>query len=305
MITVFGSINVDVLMQVERLPRPGETVLSPGYLLLPGGKGANQACAAARAGAAVAMFGCVGEDEWAGLATRELAAAGVDTRGVARVRGPTGCAAVWSERGGENSIVAAIAANAALSASQVPDEKLEPGALLLLQMEAPAAENWSLVARAHERGTRIVLNAAPAAPVPDAVLDRLDLLVVNAIEAVAVARQAGFGEDGDAPGVARRLADRHGLTCIVTLGRAGAIAAAPERDWTIGALPITAVDTTGAGDAFVGALAAALDAGEALPDALRRASVGAALACLSAGCQTAFADADAIAARLADLPPAH
>ena len=305
MITVFGSINVDLLMKVARLPRPGETVLCPDYTVAPGGNGANQACAAARAGGGVAMIGCVGDDNWAATATRDLTAAGVDVSGIQHTALPTGCASVWIDQAGENSIVVATGTNAWLRAAQVADHRLGPDALVLLQMETPAEENWALVERAHGNGARVILNAAPAGPVPGRVLDRLHLLVVNAIEASMVAHQAGIDAGGDPLALARQLSQGYGLTCIVTLGRDGAVASSRHGDWAVKALPVTPVDTTGAGDGFVGVLAAALDAGETLPQALRRAGVGAALACLTVGCQSAYADAATIDAHLADLPPAH
>ena len=303
MITVFGSINVDVLMKVARLPRPGETVLCPDYTIAPGGKGANHACAASRAGGRVAMIGCVGNDSWTATAGRELTAAGVDVSAIHRTSLPTGCASVWIDQAGENSIVAAVGANADLRAAQVPDDDLGRDALVLLQMEAPAEENWALVERARGTGARIILNAAPAGPVPRLVLDRLHLLVMNATEASMVAHEAGIDAGLDPLTLARQLSQRHSLTCIVTLGRYGAVASSRDGDWAVKALPVTPVDTTG--DGFVGVLAAALDAGGALPQALRRASVGAALACLTVGCQSAYADAATIDAHLADLPPAH
>lgn len=312
MIVVFGSLNVDMLVTVDHLPRPGETVLTPDYVLVPGGKGANQACAAARAGgraAGVTMVGQVGQDDWGPIATHLLVEAGVDTDHIGRVDRPTACALIWVDKEGENAIVVASGANLEARAAQVPDALLGPDAWLVLQMEVPIEQNWALIERAHDRGAHIILNVAPAQAVPAAVLGKLDILVVNEIEAAMVAEAEGLAAEGRGPAgdpraTARALAARHGFTCIVTLGGDGVAAFAPDGAWSVGALPITPVDTTGAGDGFVGTLAAALDGGATLPEALRRASVGAALACLTIGCQSAFAGADAIAARLDNLPPA-
>ena len=320
MIVVFGSINIDIVVPVAALPRPGETVLGPGYRLVPGGKGANQALAAARAGlpsperspgfaqagASVRMVGRVGRDPFAALALAELVAARVDLSAVERDdERPTGCALIPVDRDGQNLIVVAAGANGGAAQRQVADALLGPETLLLLQMEVPADENWTLIARARARGARVLLNAAPAAAIPRAVLAALDWLVVNESEAVAVAGGLGLPA-ASADSAAAAIAAAAGVTTIVTLGSAGA-AAFPGKSgqgaWRIGALPIVPVDTTGAGDAFVGALAAALDAGAELPAALHRAGVAGGLACLTVGAQPSLPDKAAIDRRLADLPP--
>lgn len=328
MITVFGSLNVDLIMAVEARPRPGETVLCPSYELAPGGKGANQALAAALADAGggggegegeskpVAMVGMVGDDTWGKLATGLLAAGGVDLAHIGRATLPTGCASIWVDAAGENAIVAAGGANRQARADQVPAARLGPGNWVVLQMEVDPAENAALIERAAAAGGRILLNAAPAMPVAAAVLDRVDILVVNEIEAKTLAEAEGL-RGADEPGahltLGRALAERHALTCVVTLGGAGAVAATADATtdtttdagWSVDALPITPVDTSGAGDAFVGTLAAGLDRRLALPEALRLASTGAGLACLGRGCQPAYATGDEIRARQGDLAPAQ
>lgn len=302
MIVVFGSLNVDLVMTVPALPRPGETVLCPGYVLKPGGKGANQAVAARRAGAGVALAGRIGEDDFGRVLRAVLEGEGIDAAAVAVCDRPTGCAAICVDAGGENAITVASGANLAATADQVADRLLGPGATVLMQMEVPAGENWALVRRAHARGARTILNAAPAAAVPDDVLAVLDLLVVNGIEVVDVAGRAGISE-ADEVELARAVAARYATTVVVTRGRAGAVAALPGGEtWAVGVLPVAAVDTTGAGDAFCGVLAAALDAGHPLPASLARASVGAGLACTALGAQESLPRAAAIDARLADLP---
>ncbi|MSO71784.1 MAG: ribokinase [Alphaproteobacteria bacterium] len=299
MITVFGSINLDQVMRVRRLPRPGETVLARGALTAPGGKGANQAVAAARAGARVAMVGRVGRDPQAEAALSGLRAAQVDLRHVATGEAPTGVAAVWVEESGENAIVVASGANALVSAADLPDALLTAGATLLLQMEVMAEANWAAIRRAQAAGMRVVLNLAPAAKVPPEVRGKIDRLIVNEGEARALS-----GID-DPLAAARSLAALHGLVCIVTLGARGALAVGRDGGFAISSLDITPIDTAGAGDAFVGVFAASEDQGYPLPEALRRASVAGALACLAPGCQPAMADARAIEARLPELPPAR
>ena len=307
MIVVFGSLNVDFVMQVERLPRPGETVLGGRYFLVQGGKGANQACAAARASASgrpgVAMVGRVGRDDWGAFALAVLEEAGVDLSRVGRGPVPTGCATICVDAAGENAIAVASGANMEARAEQVPDRWLTPETWLVLQMEVPHAENWALVARAHDRGARVILNVAPAAAVPPEALARIDVLVVNEVEARMLARLAGTGE-ADPGAVARHLSEAHGLLCVTTLGAGGALAYGAGGAWSVGTLPLTPVDTTGAGDAFVGCLAVALEAGAPVPEALRFASAGAGLACTLAGAQSSFAKRAEIEARLPEVPPA-
>lgn len=303
MIVVFGSINVDLVVQVPHLPRPGETVLGPGYRIVPGGKGANQAVAAARAGAEVRLVGRVGQDAFGDTALAELAAAGVDLNTVQRDRRPTGCAFISVDATGQNQIVVATGANAGLREKQLDDSLLTSGTLVVLQMEVPLAENWALITRACARGARILLNAAPAAPIPGLALAALDWLVVNENEAVALAARLGTG-GLDAEAAGRTLAQALGITTVVTLGAAGAVAFQRKAAWRIGSLPIRPIDTTAAGDAFVGTFAAAIDRGLELADALRRASVAGGLACLVEGAQTSLPDAAAVDARLAELAPA-
>ena len=300
MIVVFGSLNMDLIVPVAALPRAGETVLAKGYQRAPGGKGANQAVAAARAGARVAMAGCVGRDEDGDRLLEALAAAGVDTAPIAAVAAPTGLAVVAVAEGGENLIVAASGANLAARQAMVPDALLADCSTLLLQMELPPDQTFALARRARAAGRRVVLNCAPAGAIaPEA----LDLLVMNEGEARAVAAGMGLGED-TAEGIALRLARRHRLTAVVTLGAEGALAASPQQRWRIGALPVAAVDSTGAGDAFIGTLAAGLDNGMAFAAALRCASVAGALACLAPGAMPALPTAAAIDARVKELAPA-
>lgn len=292
MILVFGSINIDVLVPVAVLPRPGETVLGGDYALLPGGKGANQALAARRAGAAVTMAGAVGEDGFAETALAGLRRDGVDLDLVRRVARPTGCALIMvgTVGGGENLIAVASGANREVVAAAIPDALLRPGTVVVCQMEVPATENWALLRRARNAGARTLLNLAPAAPIDPAALSDIDVLVANEGEAAML---------GDTVGVARRL----GEALVVTRGAAGATAYFAEGGRReVPALNIEPIDTTGAGDTFVGVLAAGLDRGLPLDAALRRASVAAGLACLAQGAQTAMPDGAAIDAALPRLP---
>ena len=287
MIVVFGSINVDLIVPVPHLPRPGETVLGSNYALLPGGKGANQALAARRAGADVVLAGAVGGDPFADVALGLLRRANVDTRLVRVVEQPTGCAAIMVSSEAENMIAVAPGANSSTRSDQVPDELLGAGTTLVTQMEVPPSETALLIRRQRARGGYSLLNLAPALPVDAALLEEIDLVVANEGEAAAT---------GSSP---ERLAERlrHGL--VVTRGAAGAVALL--RDGTrieVPALAIEPIDTTGAGDTFVGVLAAAVDLGAPLETGLRRASAAAGLACLARGAQTAMPDSLAITAAI-------
>ena len=290
MIVVFGSINVDLIVPVPRLPRAGETVLGGDYAVLPGGKGANQALAARRAGAKVVLAGAVGADSFAGIALDLLRGDGVDTRLVRVVEQPTGCAAIMVSSEGENTIAVAPGANASARSDQVPDELLSAGTTLVVQMEVPPCETAMLIRRLRTRGGYSLLNLAPAVPIDIALLEEIDLVVANEGEAATTV--------SDPEQLARRL--RQGL--VVTRGAAGALALL--RDGIrieVPALAIKPVDTTGAGDTFVGVLAAALDLGSPVEAALHRASAAAGLACLARGAQTAMPDEAAIAAAVGRL----
>lgn len=302
MIIVFGSINIDIEMQVERLPQSGETLLCRDYLLSPGGKGANQACAAARTGATVRLYGKVGDDSFADSALEYLKAAEVDLAGVVSAAAAhTGCATILVEPSGENCITVGAGANLEARATQVPDSVLTPETVLLIQMEVTASENWHLVERARKRGARIILNAAPAAMVPQDVLKSIDVLVANEVEGGHVAREVGI-EDGAPSRIPRALAQRYALTCILTLGGAGLICFGPDGGWAVPGLPISPVDTAGAGDVFVGALASAVSRGETIPDSIRFASTAAGLSCLKSGTQASMPERAAVEDALPRLP---
>ena len=308
MIVVFGSMNADLLFNVDALPRAGETVLCPGYRAVAGGKGLNQAVAAARANtdpaASVQMVGRVGPDGFAPLALQALKDAGVGTEAITESALPTGCAAVIVDRAGENQITVASGANTDLPPEVLPDEWLGPKTVLVLQMEVPLESNWAVARRAKARGARVVLNLAPAKPAPTALLPSFDLLVFNEIEAGMLAGAQGLdAASGEEAG--RAIAARFGVTTVVSLGSAGAAAFAPDAAWRCGALEIEPVDTVGAGDAFVAGLALGLAARAPLPAMLHRSSVAGGLACLVEGAAPAMPSAAEIEARLGELPPAQ
>jgi ribokinase len=248
----------------------------------------------------VRMVGHLGDDGFGRFARGTLEAAGVDCSGIRLSGKATAIAVIGVDRRGENQIIVASGANLDTHALQVDDALLSPEVTLLCQNEIAPEATFGLIARASARGARTMLNLAPAASVPAAVLDALDILVVNEIEAATAS-----GEGGNPVDMARALAGRHDLTCVITLGVRGAIAVGPKEAWQVGALAVEPVDTTGAGDAFVGVLAAGLDRARDLADALRRASIAAGLACTRIGAQTSQPAEIEIDARLGQLAPAE
>lgn len=299
MITVFGSINMDLVATTPRLPKPGETVAGTGFATAAGGKGANQALAARRAGAEVRMVGAVGRDEFAGPALDLLDKAGTDLLGVARVDGPTGTALILVGGDGENMIAVVPAANGTVSAAQAESavEGMQDGDILMLQQEVPAGSVKAALESAKARGVRTVLNIAPLIPETEALGALADIVIANETEFERlVGRDNLTGEERE-----QILLDMHGKTgqiLIITLGADGVIAAEGGTLHRTKGLKIVPVDTVGAGDTFCGYLAASLDAGLAFGDALRRAAVAGSLACLKAGAQPSIPVAADVTASL-------
>ena len=297
MVVVFGSINLDLVTRIARFPAPGETLAADSFATYPGGKGANQALAAARAGSTVRLFGAVGRDAFADPALELLRAGGVDLGGVVRVPERTGCATILVDAHGENCIVVAAGANVRADPASVPDAALTSATILVLQHEVPDHANATLIARARRLGARIVLNAAPARSLPIELLRQIDVLVVNETEAAELA--ASHGWPADAAAFARRAATISSrLTIAVTLGSRGAIVSSDGALFSATPPRLEVVDTTGAGDAFVGALAAALVRGASMRDALGCAVAAGTLACTIAGAQPSLPDRAAIDAWL-------
>jgi ribokinase len=273
-VIVVGSLNIDVGVVVARLPAPGETVLATAPpSRTPGGKGLNQAIAAARQGARTTLVGAVGDDDDGRLLLDLLRAEGVDAESVALAAGqPTGMAFITVDADGDNTIVVVAGANATLAAPSRPLD-VGPGDVVLAQLEVPIPTVTTVLRHAHERGATTILNASPAEPLPADLLAAVDVLVVNEREAATT----GLGP----------------RTTIVTLGDRGARLhrhAPQEEPEPIPTIDVDAIDSTGAGDAFAGTLAAALDDGLDLDDALRRASIAGALTTTRRGAATAIPD---------------
>ena len=299
MIVVFGSINADLFFSFAKLPRRGETVLTDSFTFCPGGKGANQAAAAARDGAAVRFVGAVGQDTNAAPCLAALAAAGVDISGIHTVDGVTGTAVISVEESGENQILVASGANMKASSDWLTDDLLGEGTTLLLQMELPQADTEAAIRHARARNCRVILNDAPLGPLSAEAMREVDILIANEEEAMGLLGTASGLENAD---LARGLAGLCRGTGIVTIGADGVIVAAEGHCFQVPALPIRPVDTVGAGDTFCGVLAAALDRGESLPDATRRAAAASGVICTLPGAQSPELNEERINAALADLP---
>ncbi|MEV4298073.1 ribokinase [Microbispora rosea] len=285
MISVFGSANMDLVAYVAQAPKPGETVTGREFRTIPGGKGANQAIAAARAGADVAFLGAVGDDAFGPGLRAALAEAGVDTAGLRVVPGPSGVAHIVVQDGGDNSIIVVPGANGAVTGPAGRDaEAIARSGALLLQLELPmdAVVAAAQVARGGSSRAEVILTPAPAAPLPAELLEAVGLIVPNEHEAAAL---TGRDDPGDALEALLDLVPE----AVVTLGVRGALYG--SRDGTRlhePAVPVRAVDTTAAGDTFAGALAVARTEGAAPARALRFASAAAALSVQREGASTSM-----------------
>lgn len=277
-VVVVGSCNLDLIVEVGRLPRPGETVLGGDLARRPGGKGANQAVAARRLGAETAFVGAVGDDDFGTALRRALAAEGIDLAGLATVPGASGVALIVVDAQAENVITVAPGANRHVTAEGL---SWTPASVLLLQLEIPLATCVAATTAARAAGARVIVNAAPLPDPADPQLRRLleltDVLVVNEGEAT------GLGSVRP-----ERLRELGPPSVVVTLGESGAEVAEGRASYAVPGNPVDAIDTTGAGDAFCGALAAALAEGRSLVDAVRWGCAAGALATTAVGAQAAM-----------------
>jgi len=278
-VLVAGSANLDFVVRAAHIPAPGETVLGREFRTFPGGKGANQAIASARAGGApTAMLLALGDDAYAAPVEASLREAGVVLHIVRAAEQPTGTAFICVSDSAENAITVAPGANAALRAEHLP--ALAGTRHLLLQLETPLAVVTAYARAARAAGVTVVLNAAPAQALPDELLAATDLLIVNEGELAAI---SGIADDVTA--ALERVAVP---TVIVTLGARGCIARTPQGRVQQGGFKVDAIDTTAAGDTFCGALVAALSRGEPLATSLAFASAAAAIACTRLGAQASI-----------------
>jgi ribokinase len=297
-IVVVGSLNADLVVRVARFAAPGETVSGHGFAVIPGGKGANQACAAARLGGDVVMVGCVGADGHGELLRRSLAQAGADVAHVASVAdAPTGVALITVDDAAENHIVVVPGANAHLTAARVAEAAaVFPGAaVVLLQLEVPLEAVEEAARRARAAGARVVLDPAPARALPDAVVAAADHLTPNQTELAALTG-APVRTEEDARHAARGLLARGAGHVVVKRGEHGALLVGADGEWSWPAPPVPAVDTTAAGDAWNGAFAVALAGGSSLTEAGRFATAAASLSVTRHGAQPSMPRRDEVLA---------
>lgn len=291
-LVVVGSLNMDFVVSVECLPVPGETVLGRDFQMIPGGKGANQACAAgklAAGAAAVRMIGRVGYDVFADHLKASLAAAGVDVGAVHATKSqPTGVALIWVDRRGQNSIVVASGANHALAAADVEAmRKVFRGAgLALFQLETPLDTVAGALALARAEGLRTILDPAPAQPLPAGLLACVDILTPNESEALMLlGRPPARLSPGAAPELAEALHALGPRSVILKLGDQGAYYCGDTGCFQSAAFPVEVRDTTAAGDTFNAALAVALAEGQPIERAMRFANAAAAISVTRLGAQ--------------------
>jgi ribokinase len=286
-IVVAGSSNTDMIVKTPRIPGPGETILGGVFSMAAGGKGANQAVAAARAGGKVAFIACVGRDLFGDKALEGLSRDGIDISCVVRHEtAPSGVALIIVNDDGENSIAVAPGANGNLLPSDLERFRsvIESASILVIQLEIPLESVKAAVEIASRNGVTVILNPAPAAPVPPEILRRVDFLTPNEHE-TRVLTGIEVGDESTARSAAATLADQGVKTVIITMGSRGAYVAGGVHEELVPGFSVRAVDTTGAGDVFNGSLAVALAEGSPLRDAVRFANAAAALSVTRLGAQ--------------------
>ena len=289
-VLVIGSLNMDLVVRCEHLPERGQTIMGSDFFTAPGGKGANQAVAAARLGARVGMAGCVGRDAFGETLVAGLRGAGIRSDDVLAVNAPTGTALITIDATGANTIVVSSGANMAVDAALVDRALADIGApgILLLQHEIPVEANARAVQAARQAGWFVTLNPAPSRPIAPELLPLLDLVTPNETEAASITGRP-TADRGDALAAARRLLAMGARAVIVTLGSDGALYCDASHAWHSPAVAVNAVDTTAAGDAYIGALAAALAEHRPLQESLGFAAAAAGLAVTRLGAQPSLA----------------
>lgn len=292
-ILVVGSLNTDLVVRTPRFPRPGETISGEDLQTIPGGKGANQAVAAARLGASVAMLGRVGGDDFGDMLLENLKSNHVDVSLVRRADAATGTAIIIVDENGQNSIVLSAGANGKVGPEDVAAARFQDFKLLLLQLEIPLETVICAARRARENGLQVVLNPAPARSLPDELIRLTDYVVPNESELGLLTDQE-VNDAASAESAARRLLERGPRAVIVTLGSRGALLVTQEEATHVNPFKVDVVDTTAAGDAFIGGFASALLQEKPLKEAVRYGSASGALATTKFGAQPSLPSRDEV-----------
>ena len=290
-ILVIGSLNADLVVRAPHFPAPGETISGGDLATIPGGKGANQAVAAARQGVRVSMLGRVGRDNFGDFLLDNLRANQVDTTLVQRDDAATGTAIIVVDANGQNSIVLSPGANGQVKPADVDPASLPHPKLVLLQLEIPLESVIHAAAAARGLGARVLLNPAPARPLPDELIAQTDFLIPNETELSLLTDQP-VTDTASAESAAQTLLAKGVQTVIVTLGANGALVVTPEKTTHVPPFHVDVVDTTAAGDAFIGGFAASLLHGLSLGEAVRHGNACGALAATKFGAQPSLPTAE-------------
>lgn len=296
MIVTLGSTNLDRIIYVDHLPQVGETSMAKYEVSQPGGKGANQAIAARRIGSEVYFFSAVGQDTAGSILLDNLQSYGLDAHGISVVPAKlSGAAYITVDKNGDNTISYIPGANLDVKASQVPTAMLTSETVILLQMEINPVENWKLVHNAKANGSRIILNAAPIRHIPLNIINSIDVLVMNSTEASMFANELEIAFTSF-ESLSVTLANRFGNTCIITLGSDGVVAASNGLIYCVPALDVKVIDTTSAGDAFIGAFASYFERGYSLKDCITAGNIAGGLAVSKCGAQDSIPTGEEVTA---------
>ena len=290
MITVIGSLNVDLVTNASRMPKVGETIMGKSFKQVPGGKGGNQADAIARLGSAVKIVGCVGEDELGNMLIQSLQKDGADVSCIARLKGEaTGIASITVDDDGNNCIIVVAGANKMLTVERLQEsiDAIKETSVVVAQLEVPIETVKYALKAAKEFGKTTILNPAPAAVLDDEMLASIDILIPNETELEAISGRKIINND-DVLSAAQLLINKGVRELIVTLGDKGCIHVNRQGSDIFKAYKVKAVDTTAAGDSFIGALAAAISEGKELKDAISFATAVGALTVTKEGAQSSL-----------------